>query len=156
MSGGPVAALRFVPLTPDLLNQAIAAQPPGMAALLGTAAYRARLLSGESPLALIDGGRLAVVGGFVQHWHGRGEGWWLVTHLARRRHLVAAARRSVAVMDRLARDPGWVRIEMNVRSDAPWGGDFAWALGFRHVARLHRWAPDGADYDLYERVQGDD
>lgn len=147
--------MRIVPLDRHLLSRLVESERDPLSAEMACGplfADRAMLdASFGLAFALIDGAEVPVGGGLRTHWHGRAEGWWMISHTARRRHLVAAARFSRAFMDRRQRDPAFRRIEVNVRSG--WPDGFALSMGF-HVEGTHRaWDPLGRDYRSFARVR---
>ena len=152
-------SLRFVPLTPQLLDLALGlCRDPATIALVAAAIARApeALFVPGVSFAALDGGLLAGAGGLAPCWPGRAGGWWLVTGHARPRHLAAAARYARALLDRVQADPAsgplYRRIEIAILAAAPWRQSFAAALGFELEATMRRWSNQGLDTCQYVRI----
>jgi hypothetical protein len=144
--------MRLIPLTSDLLR---------LAGELDRDPFTAKI-SNISPLhltpnyswAAVDGGYILGAGGVIQNWHGRAEAWMRVTCFARARQIVEAYRWTRAWLDDLQENPGYRRIELHVRADAPFAERQARVLGFALPGHLQRaWGPDGRDYVEFERVR---
>lgn len=150
------SAPRFVPLTAELLDWALAEQPAASEAvrIMGVdgGTLRSALHWPHRAEAMLGRGRVLAVAGVIQHWPGRGEAWMLASPAATRADLVRACRRMRAVLDEMQDDPVWRRIEMHVLAEAPWRLGFAAALGFTAEATLRAWDPAGRDFVMYARV----
>lgn len=144
--------MRIVRLTPELLDLVIAHQrDPEMAPFIDTPHYRGRVLSQSYAYALIDGGYVVGAGGIVAHWHGRAEGWWLMSVFARPRHLAFFTRFTGEIALLAQQDPAFARLEMMVRASSTWRESFVRAIGFKWESTLRGWGPDGGDWVMYAR-----
>ena len=146
---------RFVRLTPELLDLVLLANRKlDMEGMGDTQAFRAYVLRQRVAIGIVDGGYVIGAGGLVQHWHGRVEGWWVMTRFATRRHLTQCTRHSTKIMDDLQTDPAYRRIEMTVRARHSWRHSFAESMGFKREATLSAWGPEGEDWEMYARIAG--
>ena len=146
---------RFVPLTRELLDWAVIEHRDPVTAEIWatTPEYLNRALAVPSLCwAMIGRGHVLGAGGLVFHWHGRAEGWWLVSGSANRRDLVAATRFSRQFLDDRQRNPALRRIEMWVRADSTWCRGFARALGFELEGTARAFL-HGEDHCYFARVK---
>lgn len=150
--------MRIVPLDRHLLSRVVENErDPLTAEMCGGPLFADRAMLEASyglAFALIDGADVPVAGGLRTHWHGRVEGWWLVSSTARRRHLVYAARWSRVFMDRRQRDPAYRRIEVSVLAGQAWSESFTHSMGFQCEGHHRAWDPCGRDYRSFARVRG--
>jgi hypothetical protein len=102
--------------------------------------------------AWIDGGTVVAAGCLILHWPGRAEACAVVNRRATTRQVVQATRAARRWIEARQRAPALRRVEVFMPHRSPWRVTFMRALGFRREARLRRWGPDGADYDLYAKV----
>lgn len=145
---------RIVPLTPQLLSTLVETErDPLISEFARAPEFAARVLARVGlSFAMLDGGYVVAGGGIIPHWHGRAEGWWLVSTFARPRHLTAAARVTCDFLDRRQRSPAFRRIEACVRAGERWSDSFIAALGFTEKSLMRAWDQAGRDYWLCARV----
>lgn len=149
-----MSAIRLVELDELLLREAIGLERDTMiAALCEGRAFAARALIPGLAVAAIEGGEVLGAGGLIPHWPGRAEAWLLVSRAASRRQVVAGMRLARQWLDRRQQFPLFRRLEIYIRTEAPWRQSFAAALGFRREANLEAWGPDGEAFTLYSRIR---
>lgn len=149
--------MRIVALDRHLLARAVDSERDPLTAEMASGAFfadRAMLAASYGlAFALIDGAEVPMAGGLFTHWHGRVEGWWLVSRTVRRRHLVHVARTSRAFMDKRQRDPAFRRIELHVRTGERWSNSFAQLMGFEFEGLHRAYDASGRDYRSFARVR---
>lgn len=146
----PVAALRFVDLTPELLTLAAASEIEPRP--LTPEIVRAAMAPGLA-FAAFDNGMVISAGGIAPLWHGMAQGWLMVTTFATVRHMAAVTRFARQRFDEWNAMPAYRRIEMQVRADRPWRQSFAARLGMTECwGPMRAWDAQGRDYYLYARV----
>lgn len=110
--------------------------------------YLAGLVSSGPAYTLLNGDEVLACAGIVPQWQNRAMAWALVGANAGRA-MVALHR---AVLRCFEIHP-CRRIETTVASKFPEGHRWARMLGFEREGTMTAFAPDGADYDLYARIQ---
>jgi len=110
--------------------------------------YLAGLVSGGPAYTLLGGNEVLACAGIVPQWQNRAMAWALVGKNAGRA-MVALHR---AVLRCFEIHPH-KRIETTVASKFAEGHRWARMLGFEREGTMTAFAPDGADYDLYARIQ---
>ena len=148
-------SVRFVPLTAELLDWAIASHTDPTTAELWASSpdYHRRALAVPTLCyAMLGDGLVLGAGGVVFHWHGRAEAWWLVSRHATSRDLTKAVRFSRRFLDDRQRNPALRRVEMWVNAEQPWVRSFAEALGFRREGLALGWGIHGEDHFLFAKV----
>jgi hypothetical protein len=102
--------------------------------------------------AMIEGSDVLIGGALIPHFYGFAEVCCFVSHKARPRHLVEAARWARNFLERRQRDPQFRRVQIFVRTGERWSWSFPQALGF-HWEGLHEaWDAAGRDYFCFARV----
>jgi len=142
--------MRLVPLTRPLLDFILAMNRNDLESDLPKFGA---VFSPGCAYALMDAGELYGAGGIIPIWHGRAEGWLIVTRLARPRDIVKGVRIAREWLDEKQQDPAFARLEFYLLAQAAWRESFAAALDLFYLSTLRRWGPDGDDYCHYERVR---
>lgn len=117
-------------------------------AMLSHPDYVAGLISGGPAYTLLSDGEVIACAGIVPQWQNRAMAWALVGANAGR--AMVALHRAVV---RCFEIHPCRRIETTVASKFPEGHRWARMLGFEREGTMTAFAPDGADYDLYARIQ---
>ncbi len=145
--------IRLVELDELLLREAVALErDPMIAALCAGREFASRSLIPGLAMGALQNGEVLGAGGLVPHWPGRAEAWLLVSREASRRQIVGGLRLARQWLDRCQALPMFRRIEIYVRTAAPWRASFAAALGFNREADLEAWGPNGEAFTLYSRI----
>lgn len=101
---------------------------------------------------VVSDGDVVAVGGISVIYPGRALCWALVSGQATQGQRVAAARAALKMV-RQARWLGVVRLEATVRADWPQAAGFLAGLGFQREGVLRRYGPDGADHEMWARIE---
>ena len=101
---------------------------------------------------VLDGEEVVACGGVVRFWPGVGECWcWAA--LGVDRHPVAFARLTRRLVDRLAGEQGFHRLQAHVRLDDVRANRFVLGLGFTLEGHCPGFGPDQSTHNLYGRIR---
>lgn len=102
--------------------------------------------------AIMDNGEIYAAWGLAPVWDGVAEGWMVPSKLIDSRKISVAR----AIRRQLERDIVRLklrRVQAAVRKDFNEAHQFIKFLGFESEGIMHRFGPDGADYERYARWQ---
>lgn len=100
--------------------------------------------------ALMDG-RVVACAGILPQWTGRAVGWAVFGECLPLRAWFKITKAAKRVLDETQKS-GFQRIEITVKEDFPQGHRWARALGFEAGQVMRKYAPDGSDHRMWERV----